>query len=414
MSEYINNRTQRKETLKRLIRELHEGKTVEDVKQEFAALLQDVGATEIAEIEQALIAEGLPEMEIKRLCDVHVAVFRESLDTQAKPETIPGHPVHTFRAENAAAARVLDALREALDALKATPGADQLEQARQRLRELREYDKHYLRKENILFPFLERHGFTGPSSVMWAIHDDIRAGWKALDELLAAGPGDDPAAFNARIDKIFAPLNTAIREMFYKEENILFPTALEKLSEDEWQAIRAQEPEVGYCYVEPGSQWPPAAAAKAAAPPPPPGEAQAATEELLHLDTGALTVQEVNLLLKHLPIDLTYVDKDDTVRYFSQTEERIFPRSPAIIGRKVQKCHPPASVHVVQRILDDFRAGRRDVAEFWIQIKGQFIYIRYFAIRDENGEYQGVLEVTQDISRIRTLEGEQRLLDDVE
>ncbi|MCD6554752.1 MAG: DUF438 domain-containing protein [Anaerolineae bacterium] len=414
MSEYINNQTERREILKRLIRELHEGKTVEDVKEEFAALLRDVGATEVAEIEQALIAEGMPEMEIKRLCDVHVAVFRESLGKQVKPESTPGHPIHTFRAENTAAARVLDALKEALDELKATPGEAQLRQARERLRELREYEKHYLRKENILFPFLERHGFSGPSSVMWAIHDDVRAGWKALEELLTAGPGDDPAAFNARIDEIFEPLDTAIREMFYKEENILFPTALEKLSEEEWAAIRAQEPEVGYCYVEPGDQWLPATAVQAAAPSPTPVETQVKDEGLIHLDTGVMTVQEINRLLTHLPVDITYVDKDDTVKYFSQSKDRLFGRSPAIIGRKVQKCHPPASVHVVQKILDDLRAGRRDVAEFWIQMQGKFIHIRYFALRDEKGEYQGVLEVSQDVTHIRALEGERRLLDDVE
>ncbi|MCK4473277.1 MAG: DUF438 domain-containing protein [Anaerolineae bacterium] len=418
MSEHINNQTKRKETLKMLIRELHAGKTVEDVKDEFAALLRDVGATEVAEMEQALIAEGLPEMEIKRLCDVHVAVFRESLDAHPSPETLPGHPIHTFRAENSAAARVLDALQEALDALKTRPGAAhrlrsgqaQLEQASARLRELREYEKHYLRKENILFPYMEQHGFTGPSSVMWAIHDDVRAGWKALDGLLAAGPGNDPAAFNARIVEVFEPLSTAIREMFYKEDNILFPAALEKLSEEEWRAIRAQEPEVGYCYVEPGNQWPLGSIPLETAPSP--VEAQAAAENLLPLDTGALAPQQINLLLTHLPVDITYVDKDDTVRFFSQGKERIFPRSPAIIGRKVQKCHPPASVHRVQKILDDFRAGRRDVAEFWIQMQGKFIHIRYFAIRDEQGEYQGTLEVTQDITRIRTLEGERRLVDE--
>ncbi len=419
MSEYINNQTKRKETLKMLIRELHAGKTVEDVKDEFAALLRDVGATEVAEMEQALIAEGLPEMEIKRLCDVHVAVFRESLDAQPSPETLPGHPVHTFRAENSAAARVLDALQEALDALETKPGAAhrlrsgqaQLEQASARLRELQEYEKHYLRKENILFPYMEQHGFTGPSSVMWAIHDDVRAGWKALDGLLAAGPGDDPAAFNARIVEVFEPLSTAIREMFYKEDNILFPAALEKLSEEEWRAIRAQEPEVGYCYVEPGSQWQPGAPAPEAASPPVEAREEGA-DDLLHLDTGALTPQQINRLLTHLPVDITYVDKDDTVRFFSQGKERIFPRSPAIIGRQVQKCHPPASVHRVQKILDDFRAGHRDVAEFWLQMQGKFIHIRYFAIRDKQGEYQGTLEVTQDITRIRTLEGERRLVND--
>jgi len=410
MSEYINNRAKRKEILKNVIRQLHEGKTADEVKEEFAALLRDVGASEIAEIEQALIEEGLPEMEVKRLCDVHVAVFREALEAQRKPDTIPGHPVYTFLAENGAAGRVLDGLEEALEALKANPDAEHLERARRRLRELREYEKHYLRKENLLFPYLEKHGFSGPSSVMWAIHDDVRAGWKELDALLAAGPGDDPAAFSAQIDKIFGPLSTAIREMFYKEENILFPTALEMLSEGEWREIRAQEPDVGYCYVEPGTQWPPEAAPVEAVLPP--REVPEAVRELLHLDTGSLTAQEINLLLTHLPVDITYVDKEDTVRFFSQTRERIFPRSPAIIGRKVQKCHPPASLHRVQRILDDFRAGRRDVAEFWIQREGQFIYIRYFAVRDEEGKYRGTLEVTQDITRIRTLQGERRLLDD--
>jgi DUF438 domain-containing protein len=154
MSEYINNQVERRDTLKRLIRDLHEGKTVDDVKAEFAALLRDVGAAEIAEIEQALIAEGLPEVEIKRLCDVHVAVFRESLDTQPRPETIPGHPVHTFRAENEAAGRVLDALRQALDALAGSPGPASVERARRSLRQLQEYDRHYLAQGEYLVPLL--------------------------------------------------------------------------------------------------------------------------------------------------------------------------------------------------------------------------------------------------------------------
>jgi len=452
MSEHINNHTKRKEALKRVLRQLHEGKAVEEVKGEFAALLQDVGAMDIAEIEQELVQEGMPVVEIKRLCDVHVAVFRESLETQQKPDTVPGHPVYTFLAENGAAARVLDALEDALMALKApglwalvlddkyraqgpkaAPDADRLERAREHLRELRKYEKHYLRKENILFPFLEKHGFSGPSAVMWAIHDDVRAWWKSLDALLSDGPGADPTAlglwaqgpkaFGAQLDEILAPLATAIREMFYKEENILFPTALEKLSGEEWWQVRQQSPEVGYCYVEPGHQWPPqetalesvsalSLSARTRA------LARGRTEEtgspagLLHLDTGTLTPQEVNLLLTHLPVDITYVDADDTVRFFSQSRERIFPRSPAIIGRKVQKCHPPASVHLVQRILDDFRAGRRDVAEFWIRMRGKFIHIRYFALRDEAGEYQGTIEVTQEISHIRQLEGERRLLDE--
>jgi DUF438 domain-containing protein len=410
MSELIDNQTKRKETLKRLIRQLHEGRTVEEVKGEFAALLRNVGATEVAEIEQALIDEGLPEMEVKRLCDVHVAVFRDSLDTQVTPESLPGHPIHTFRAENEAAGRVLDRLQGTLEAVKVEPSPERLERTGAILAELREYERHYLRKENILFPYLERHGFMGPSSVMWAIHDDVRAGWKALEALLEAGPDGDSIGFAARIDELFEPLATAIREMFYKEENILFPTALEKLTAEEWAAIHAQELEVGYCYVEPGDEWEPEELPEQMASPPIAVRTDA--EERVHLDTGALSVQEINLILNHLPVEISFVGTDDAVRFFTQEGERIFPRAAAIIGRQVQKCHPPASVHRVQQILDNFRGGHRDEAEFWIQMKGRFVHIRYFAVRDKEGTYQGALEVVQDVTRIRRLEGERRLLDE--
>ena len=415
MSEHINNQSKRQQTLQRLIRELHAGKSVDEVKGEFARLLQDIGPTEIAEMEQALISEGLPEAEVKRLCDVHVAIFRESLDTQPSPETIPGHPVHTFRAENNASSQVLDDLRRTFDTFGSTPSTEIMGQIRQQLARLQEFEAHYLRKENILFPYLERHGFAGPSSVMWAIHDDIRASWKALEALLGAGPSGDAASLIAQIDGVLSPLETTIRDMAYKEENILFPTALEKLNEEEWVAIRAQEADLGYAFIQPGDQWAPAQAtaeqgkpAETAQPAPALTTSQA---ELLPLKIGGLTIDEVNAVLTHLPLDITYVDANDRVRFFSQTQERIFPRSPAIIGRKVQKCHPPASLHRVQRILDDFRAGGSDEAEFWIQMSGMFIHIRYFAIRDEQGTYQGTLEVTQDVSRIRALDGERRLAD---
>jgi DUF438 domain-containing protein len=408
MAEYINNREQRRQVLEGLIRQLHEGRSVEEVKDEFARVLGEVGASELAAVEQALITGGVPETEVKRLCDVHVAVFRDSLDAQTRPEVIPGHPVHTFLAENVACARVLDDLGAALAAVKSDPTVEHLETARMRLRELRQYEKHYLRKENILFPFLEKKGFSGPTRVMWAIHDDIRASWKALEQVLADPPAD-PAALSAQLDGTFLPLDKMIREMFFKEETILFPTALEMLNHDEWLEIRQHEPDTGYAYVDAGNQWPPESPVGVA---PAGAEAPLDTTGLLRLDTGALTLEEVNRLLAHLPVDITFVDKDDRVRFFSQTKDRIFPRSPAIIGRKVQQCHPPASVHKVQRILDDFRAGRRDTADFWIQMRGRFIYIAYYAVRDGQGEYQGTVEVTQDLTRLRALEGERRLLDE--
>ncbi len=423
MSEYIDNHTKRQETLKQVIRQLHDGRTVDEVKAQFAALLKDVDATEIAQLEQALISEGMPESEVKRLCDVHVAVFRESLEAEAKPESLPGHPVHTFLAENAAADKVLDALHDALEALKATPGLATLNQARQALAKVREYEKHYLRKENILFPYMEKHDFRGPTAVMWAIHDDVRDDWKALAALLEGGPVGGPAAFKDEVDRLYLSIATAIREMFFKEQSILYTTALEKLSLEEWAAIRAQEAEIGYAYVEPGDQWPPAELAeRAKAVQRPVSEVQygqaaegapaAALSVTLGLETGHLTHWELNAILKALPVDITYVGADDRVRFFSQGADRVFPRSPAIIGRLVQQCHPPKSVHKVQMILEDFRAGRRDEAEFWIQMGTKFVHIVYVPIRDEQGVYQGTLEITQEASRLRSLQGEKRLLDD--
>jgi uncharacterized protein len=130
------------------------------------------------------------------------------------------------------------------------------------------------------------------------------------------------------------------------------------------------------------------------------------------LDTGILTLQQINLMLRNLPVDITFVDEHDTVRYFSQSRERIFERTEAIIGRAVQNCHPPQSVHRVERILNDFRSGKRDAAEFWIQMGPKFVHIRYFAMRDAAGNYRGTIEVTQDLAPLRALEGERRLLDD--
>lgn len=412
MSEQIIDNTRRKETLKGVIRRLHQGEPVEAVKADFAQLLRDVGPSEIAEIEETLIAEGLPETEVKRLCDVHVAVFRESLDTQAPPQQRPGHPVHTFRAENDAAEAVLGELERAIAALEEDPAdASSWKRVDTLLALLREYEKHYLRKENILFPYLEKHGFSGPSTVMWAIHDDVRAEWKSVGQLLAQGPGQDPAGTAAQTRNQFTWLATTIRDMFYKEANILFPTALEKLSEEEWYEIRAQEAEIGYAFIQPGSDWPTDEEAGALSAAPSSAQAGVMPPGLLSLETGALTPAQINLTFGNLPLDLTYVDANDEVRFFSHGQGRVFPRSPAVIGRKVQQCHPPQSMHRVQQILDAFRAGTRDVAEFWIQMNGRFVHIRYLALRDGEGTYQGTLEVAQDITALRELEGERRLLD---
>ncbi|MHB0857841.1 MAG: DUF438 domain-containing protein [Anaerolineae bacterium] len=401
MSEHIDNSRVRQEALKQLILDLHAGANLEDIRGRFRALVGSVSAVEIAQMEQALINEGLPVEEVRALCDVHVSVFQEGLTDDSPPEMTPGHPVHTFKYENYAANELLQLLDESMAAL---PDEGALKSARAFATQLAEINKTYSRKENLLFPFLEKHGVSGPSSVMWATHDDIRARIKDLRQSLEHGDID-------RACSVFGPLKTAIEQMFYKEENILYPTALKVLTEEEWVAIRDQSDEIGYCLIRPGDQWRPSVA---------PAVEQAAIPTYsrpgggasLPLDTGALTPEVVNLLLKSLPVDVTYVDAEDTVRYYSEGRQgRIFTRTPAVIGRKVQNCHPPHSVHVVNRILDEMRAGERDTADFWITMNGRFITIGYVALRDAGGKYHGVIEITQDATDLRALTGEKRLLD---
>jgi uncharacterized protein len=279
---------------------------------------------------------------------------------------------------------------------------------------LKEFDRHYRRKEHLLFPYLEKYGFMGPSQVMWGIHDQIRAMEKDLSEVLSAASITSNGLQNySKITSIFRQLADAMEGMAYKEEKILLPTSLELLKEEDWVAIRDQEYEIGHFLMVPGNEWKSLNDNQAA-------EKQfdgydslpQVENEEISLEIGRLTPEQISLIFCNLPVDVTFVDENDTVRFFSKTKDRIFERPPAIIGRKVQNCHPPQSVDKVQGILDDFRSGKRDSADFWIQMQGKFIHIRYFALRNEDGKYKGTLEVTQEITDIRKLEGERRLLDD--
>ncbi len=383
------------QALKSIITDLHSGKSVEDVKQRFLDLATEVDSSEIARMEQELIEEGLPQEEIKKLCDVHVEVFKESLDRKDELDVPPGHPLHTFVKEN----RVLDGYLDVISNIMSGAGKEGKisDGDRETLMNFMEYvgkvNLHYLRKENQLFPYLERYEVSGPSQVMWSLHDDIRGMMKDANVSIKAGD----------LKQIWDHLDIMIRtmkDMIYKEEKVLFPVSLEKLTDDEWGAVRSGEGEIGYAWVEPEEGF----------------EVAVTKEEVpggkgVRLDEGYLTVEQLNFMLRTLPLDISFVDENEQVKYYSATDERIFPRSPAVIGREVKHCHPPKSVHVVQNILDEFKAGNKDVAEFWIQLGGKFIHIRYFAVRNGEGKFLGTLEVSQDITDIKKLEGNQRLLD---
>jgi hypothetical protein len=389
----------RAEVLKGIIRDLHKGEDMENLKKRFQDLVQHVSPSEIASMEQKLIEEGMPEAEVKRLCDVHVAVFKEALEKHEIPGSPPGHPVHTFMKENRASEDIMDRIEEILNRVGSPPKEKMFEENQKDLTNLvdrlGQIELHYQRKENQLFPLLEAHDFAAPSQVMWAIHDDIRGMIKkAKGELSQMKLPEAPTTLKELLH--------TIREMIYKEEHILYPTSLELLSDAEWGRVRKGEEEIGYAWVQPEGEWMPA---------PQPEERLEPGEEKIKLDTGFIPRELINLMLTHVPMDLTLVDEEDRVAYYSKGKERIFPRSPGIIGRKVQRCHPPDSVHIVNKLLDAFKSGEKDEAEFWITMKGRFIHIRYFALRDAGGAYKGCLEVSQDATKIRSLEGERRLLD---
>jgi len=389
--------------LKGIIQDLHAGVPMPEAKRRFAELVRDVDPTEIAAMEQQLMKDGMPETEIKRLCDVHTQVFQESLDQRPAAEVPPGHPVHTYRLENRALEQAGEDFLKALEALGPHPGAGELAAAEARiaaaLGRIAEVEKHYLRKEYQLFPFLEKHGFTGPSQVMWAIHDDVRGMLKELRKALASGSAGILVTVGPEMVRV-------VREMGYKEEKILLPVSLEMLTEGEWAEIRRGEAEFGYALAAPESEWQPLSAP--GEPEEPPAPSAGVT---LSLATGKLELEQLNLLLQHLPLDITFVDEHDVVKYYSEGPNRVFMRTPEVIGRKVQNCHPPKSMHIVNRILEEFRAGTKDSAEFWLNFQGRFVHIRYFAVRDAEKRYRGCLEVTQDCTAIRALAGERRLLD---
>jgi hypothetical protein len=267
---------------------------------------------------------------------------------------------------------------------------------------LMDVDKHYRRKEELLFSFLEKHGITGPPKVMWGKHDETRALLRGALEAAAVAPGSAAEA-RAVVALAVKPAVQAIHDMIGREENILLPMSLDTLDELEWWEIARQSAEIGFCLVDPSDTWRPASI-------PAPLETGEAQGGRIRLPTGSLTVKELEVMLNALPFDATFVDAEDRVRYFTHGSERVFARSRAVLGRKVQHCHPPSSVDTVDRILEGFRSGRRHRADFWIDMRGRFVHIEYVALRDAGGAYLGCLEVTQDLTAKRALTGEQRLL----
>ena len=406
MSELINNSSERKKRLKELILKLHKGESQETVRQQLLESLSQIPYGEVVEVEQELISEGLPEEEVLKLCDAHSAVLDGNIDLSSSKKIPEGHPVDVMINENSELKKVALEIDILLNEISVDDDIN-IESSVLKLRglfnNLFDVDKLYRRKEYLLFPYLENQGITGPPKVMWGKHDELRDLIKGSIELLQT-PSITREELIASSEIILFPAIKGVVDLTKKEEEILFPMAFDKLTESDWYEISKQSLQIGFCLYDPQKEWKPEWAKEDSV------NDLNKTGENIQLPSGSFTVEELLSIMNTLPIDMTFVDRDDKVKYFSQGKERIFQRNRAILNRDVRHCHPPASAHIVDKIIEDFKSGKEDQAPFWINTEGKMIHIAYFALRNDKGGYLGTLEVSHDISGYRKLEGDQRIL----
>lgn len=387
--------------LRALIQRLHDGEDAELVKKEFKEKFGSVASGEIAEMERDLIMSGLPVEEVQRLCNIHAEVFEGSIEdihSVTKIDEEPGHPLFVFRRENDGLEEYLrNNLEVQLDKFEKDPSEANKVDLMAELNGLTKLDRHYSRKENLFFPYLEREGVTAPPKVMWAVDDDIRALWKALL--------DDEPKTNEAIISNTKLLISEVRAMIKKENEILAPLLIDKLKPNDWRVISEESYQIGYAFnggIEGAS--PSDAAAwlekKKGTSAEAPAKVEETVEGIVNFPSGRIAMQDLIYMLNTIPTDLTYSDADDNVAYFSEGKHPVFARTRTIIGRDVRNCHPPKALPVVNQLLEDFKSGAKD-EETRIIVRGtKVLLVRYFAVRDEGGNYVGTVETTEEISEI--------------
>ena len=397
----------KKALIKEAIKKLHAGVSPEKVKEEFRKVLEETDSLEIAKIEEELAKEGMKREEIRKLCDVHMSIFKEQLENQ-QVNMQPSQPIQILMEEHKLMLQIAEQLLFQAKKVSSVTDLDyvkaEIHNIEHFVEDLVDSDKHYLREENVLFPYLEKHGITEPPAVMWMEHNEIRELEKNLRNLIGGLKQTNFPKFNKKLMENLKSLSTQLQNHFYKENNVLFPAALSVITGQEWIEIRKEFDEIGYCCFTPSSLITFIPQTEKSY------EQRQMQTNTLEFETGSLSREQLNALLNALPIDITFVDSNDAVQYFNKSEERFFVRTKAVIGRKVHLCHPQKSLHIVSKIVESFKKGEKNVAEFWITLNNRFVHIRFFAVRDLNGKYLGTMEVVQDLTEIKKLEGERRLL----
>lgn len=437
MSEFLIESHQ--EPLQYIIRALCEGKAVTNEIERFEHECDSLSHEDLSSAFKELDNDKIDFRNNDAVIHFYNNIIEEKVARGQLNQYVTGHPARVYLEENILLRRWIKQIWQC-DPLK------NFEEFKKIFNKISKVELHYQRKENQLFPCLEKHGWDSPSKNMWAFHDDNRALLKTVRLSMEAG---DKKQVKLKSPHLFNELE----RMMQVEEQRLIPNAMELLEEDDWIDMREGDSEIGWILdeepapfpavneedlnknvqEEATAQCPFAAAAKEKASAPQTINSQVAeatatkyihpskvkrrkkvpfdTTGMVNLDEGYMTPEQINLIFKTLPMDITYVDEHGKVLFYNRGQERLFPRSPGIIGREVHLCHPPKSVDMVLKIVEEFKKGTRNTADFRINIKGSFVLIRYFAVRDEEQNYRGVMEMSQDITDIQTLEGEQRLLD---
>jgi DUF438 domain-containing protein len=396
MSELINNSKERQDKLKDLIKKIHAGMPLDEAKKLFVKDFKKISTDEIVALEQALVEEGMGIEEIQSLCDVHAAVFNTSITDIHKPKDItriPGHPAKVFSDENK---QIMDLLEMEIKPYLNKEDNNAYLMLRIGMDRLANISKHYARKEYLFFPAMEKKGIDTIPKVMWGVDDEIRSNIKKTITML-----DDKNEVLANIHQQVSLVIERVKDMVIKEENILLPKLVDIMSFYDWIMADQGSDEIGYFLEKPKESW------KAEEKPKEKPESFAGD---VQFDAGALNSGEINAIFNTLPLDMTFVDKDGHVKYFTQGKERIFDRPKTVLGRHVSLCHPPQSVHIVEEIINDFKSGNKDHEDFYINFKNMFVLIRYYAVRDKDDNYLGTLEITQDITPFKDLKGEKRLV----
>lgn len=392
---------ERIDLLKDLLDRLNKGEALDAVRADFVKEFQDVEASEIMKAEQQMIKEGMPVTEVQKLCDVHAALFhgnirqeRERMAEEYVKEV--GHPLYTFTKENEALKAVLDEAREALS---------RHEVDRKLLERVRELAIHYAKKGDLLYPHLKvRYGISGPSDVMWTVDDEIRDELAALSRKLQDKNPESVLQGEKELQRFEAVLTRA-EEMIYKEEKILFPNCALNFTRDEWVQIYHDSKDYAPCFGVENAVWPEAAVDKNE------GDFSRVVETAVKKDLkraatpgnqeivmagGHMTVAQLTAMLNTIPMEITFVDDQNINRFFNEGPKD-FKRPKMAIDREVFSCHPPKIEAKVRMILNEFRAGTLDKVPVWMEKNGKTMLVTYMAVRDQDGNYIGTLELVQDM-----------------